>query len=293
MENTLTILVPAYNESESLKTCLDELLDFCKKNSFSLIIVNDGSKDGTKAILDEKAAGTDVLEVIHHKVNKGYGGALKSGVNAARTKYIITLDADGQHSLDDVMMLYKEIVSLDADMIVGSRKGQRNHSFYRSVGKSVIRGIAKWLVKLPIYDINSGMKIYNTELAQKYITLCPDTMAYSDIIALIFISQKHCVLERPITIKPRISGKSTISIKTAVDTVMEIMNIVVLFNPMKIFLPLSLLSILSGLAWGVPFVIQGKGVSSGMFLAIITGLIFFLLGLLAEQLSMLRKNSIK
>lgn len=293
MENSLTIIVPAYNEGDSLKLYLNELIEFCAKNSFRLIVVNDGSKDNTKEILDAGSETTDILKIIHHKVNKGYGGAIKSGVTEAETKYVITVDADGQHTLEDVIMLYNEIVEKDAEMVVGSRKGQRSQNFYRRIGKSVIRGVAKWLMPLEIYDINSGMKIYNTALAKKYIKLCPDSMAYSDIIALIYISQKHLVLEKPISIKPRKHGKSTISFKTAVETIIEIMNIVVLFNPMKIFLPISLISIAAGLIWGIPFILQGKGVSAGMFLAIITGIIFFFLGLIAEQLSMLRKSNIK
>ena len=71
------------------------------------------------------------------------------------------------------------------------------------------------------------------------------------------------------------------------------MNIVILFNPMRIFLPISICSVIVGLAWGIPIVLQGHGISGGAFLALITGLIFFFLGLIAEQLSMLRKGNIK
>jgi glycosyltransferase involved in cell wall biosynthesis len=293
MENLLTIVVPAYNEGDSLISYLNELIEFCAENSFLLVIVNDGSKDNTKEILDSNSDTRNILKIIHHKVNKGYGGAIKSGIVAAETKYVITVDADGQHVLSDVIKLYNEIIGKDADMIVGSRKGSKSQTIYRGIGKSIIRRIAKWLMPLNIYDINSGMKIFNTVLAKKYINLCPDSMAFSDIIALTFISQRHLVLEVPIQIKTRKSGKSNASLKTAVDTIMEILNIVVLFNPMKIFLPISIISIASGLVWGIPFVLQGKGVSAGMFLAIITGIIFFLLGLIAEQLSLLRKSNFK
>jgi glycosyltransferase involved in cell wall biosynthesis len=294
MENTLTIIIPAYNEENSLRSFLPDVIDFCRLNKFKLIIVNDGSKDNTKNILDGFSDSEGLLKIIHHKVNKGYGGAIKSGIINAETKYVITIDADGQHLLEDVKLLYDEIIEKDAEMIVGSRRGQKvARSLYRKVGKSIIRVIARWLVRFKIYDINSGMKIYNTFLAKKYISICPDSMAYSDIIALAFISQKHLVLEKPIRIRPRTSGRSTISIKTALNTLIEVMNIVVLFNPMRIFLPISILSILSGLAWGTPIVLQGKGVSSGALLAIITGIIFFLLGLIAEQLSMIRKSSIR
>jgi glycosyltransferase involved in cell wall biosynthesis len=293
MENTLTIIIPAYNEEESIKTVLPEVIDFARQNNFFVILVNDGSKDNTRKTCELIASDNPLVKIINHKVNKGYGGAIKSGVMVAYTKYVITIDADGQHLLEDVKNLYNEIIEKDADMVVGSRKGHLSQSMFRKIGKSIIRGIAKWLVPLHIYDINSGMKIYNTLLAKKYINLCPDSMAYSDIIALTFISQRHLVKEVPINIKPRTKGKSTISFKTAIDTIIEIMNIVVLFNPMRIFLPISIISIILGFAWGMPIALQGKGVSPGALLAILTGIIFFLLGLIAEQLSMIRKGNIK
>jgi hypothetical protein len=71
---------------------------------------------------------------------------------------------------------------------------------------------------------------------------------------------------------------------------MEILNIVVLFNPLRIFLPISAVSLVLGFAWGLPIVLRGNGVSVGAMLAIVTGVIFFLLGLLAEQISMIRRG---
>ncbi len=290
-KNILTIIIPAYNEEKSLAAFLPELLNFCRESGSKLIIVNDGSKDDTLNVLNDFAL-NGLLKILNHKVNKGYGGAIKSGILEAETKYIITIDADGQHQVKDIEKLLKEIVDKDADMIVGSRKGQKGN-YYRKIGKFIIRTIAKILLPLHIHDINSGMKIYNTELAKKYIKLCPDSMSYSDIIALIFVSQRHLILETSITIKPRIVGKSTINTMTALETLREIINIVVLFNPMKIFFPIAMLSIIAGLAWGIPLVMLGRGISVGVLLAFVTGLIFFFLGLIAEQLSLLRKSNLK
>jgi hypothetical protein len=71
---------------------------------------------------------------------------------------------------------------------------------------------------------------------------------------------------------------------------MEIINIVILFNPMKIFLPLSTVTLLITLIWGTPLALQGRGVSSGTLLGIVATLLFFLLGLITEQLSQIRRN---
>ncbi len=290
MENSLTIVIPVYNEEESLKLLLPKLTDFCRTNSFQLILVNDGSVDNSRVVLESFCKGCDFARVISHKVNKGYGGAIKTGIDSSKTKYVITIDADGQHSLEDVAKLHKLITEKDADMIVGSRKGQSG--LYRRLGKSLIRFIAKMLMPLKIRDINSGMKIYNTELAKKYISFCPDSMAYSDIILLTFVNQRYLVIEEPIITK-RVAGKSTISLRTALETIIEIINIVMLFNPMRIFFPIALINILFGIIWGLPFMIMGHGISNGAIITIITGLLFFALGLIAEQLSMLRKEKLK
>jgi hypothetical protein len=146
------------------------------------------------------------------------------------------------------------------------------------------------MLTVPVYDINSGMKIYRTELAKQYLYLTPNNMPYSDIITLIFISNRHLVLEEPIVVNDRLKGESTIGIQTAFETIMEIVNMIFLFNPMKIFLPVSIISFLISLAWGIPIILRGQGVSSGALLGFISSLIFFFLGLIAEQLTLIRKN---
>jgi len=290
MENDLTIVIPAYNEEESLKLCLPQLIEFCKTNKFYLAIVNDGSNDDTKNIISEMFKGHNFVKLLNHKVNRGYGGSIKTGIAACSTKYLITIDADGQHLLKDVEKLYKLIIEKDADMIVGSRKGQKETNRLRKLGKNIIRFLAKRLMLLNIHDINSGMKIYNTELAKKYAPFCPDSMAYSDIILLTFVYQKHLVLEEPISIRQRIAGKSTISVSTAFETIKEIMNIVVIFNPLRVFFPITFICISFGVLWGLPFLLLGRGVSNGALISILSGLIFFTLGLIAEQISMIRKK---
>lgn len=287
-----SVVIPAFNEEQALQNTLPEVIAFCEKLNWPLIIVDDGSTDGTGKVINSLSSG--LLTRITHKVNRGYGGALKSGIKAAETEYVVTVDADGQHRLDDLLALLDELQRVDADMVIGSRedalhKGSRS----RRIGKALIRWVAHLLMPLPVYDLNSGLKMYRTELVKKYIKLCPDSMAFSDIITLVFISERCRVVEHPIEIGPRLGGVSTIGVQTAMDTLMEIVNIVVLFNPMRIFFPLALALGVFGFIWGIPFVLRGEGVQTGALLGITSGLLFFLLGLLAEQISFLRRNSIK
>jgi glycosyltransferase involved in cell wall biosynthesis len=285
----LTVIIPAFNEAENLKIILPPLISLSGQKKWKIIIVNDGSHDNTKEVLGMFPL-SDHFSVVHHKLNKGYGAAIKTGISACDTEFCITIDADGQHQLEDIEKLFGRLLSKDADMVVGLRKGVKPGTYTRRIGKSIIRILAKMLMYVPIHDINSGMKVCRTDLARKYMYLAPDTMSFSDIITLVFINNRHLVLEEPITLTPRLNGKSTIGVETAFQTVMEIINIVILFNPMKIFLPLSVIFILITLAWGVPLILKGHGVSTGTVLGFVSGLLFFLLGLIAEQLSLLRRK---
>jgi len=289
-EHTLTVVIPAFNEEASLPGFLPAVVKFCNARGWKLLLVDDGSTDSTGDILDEFSQ-PEHVSVLHHKVNRGYGGAIKSGISAAVTDYVVTIDADGQHYLEDIETLYDALISCDADLMVGSRRGLESASMYRDIGKRIIRFVANLLLDVHVHDINSGMKIYDTKLAQRYLRLCPDSMAYSEVITLVFISRRHRVAEHPIRIRRRIAGESTINTRTALETVMEILNIVILFNPMRIFLPVSIFSILLGVVWGLPIILKGGGVSVGAMLAIVTGIIFFFLALLAEQISLVRRDA--
>ena len=283
----LTVVVPVYNEEGGLPALLAELIPACHAGAWDLVLVDDGSKDNSLALL-QQAGSEPGVTVLRHKVNRGYGGALKTGLLAAHTPYVVTIDADGQHDLNDIGRLLKFAEEQDADLVVGERGKQDRASLYRRAGKWLIRKFAGLLMPIHISDLNSGFKLYRTELVQGYLHLCPDSMAFSDVITLIFIKKRHLVLQQSITIKQRTSGSSTINTFTAIQTVLEILNITMLFNPLRIFLPLSLVCIGFGFAWGIPIMLRQRGVSVGAMLGIVTGLLFFFIGLIAEQLSEMR-----
>lgn len=290
--NSLTIVIPCYNEEKALPVVVPSLMEFAEKHGFKVIIVNDGSKDSSKSILDSFAGKYPQLTVCHHKVNRGYGGAIKTGIAAADTDLVITIDADGQHNLSDVMVMRDALVAAEADMVIGAR-GNGGSSLFRNTGKWFIRTISRILIPNKISDLNSGIKVYRRELAMKYIALCPDSMAYSDVIALIFINQRHLVTETKVSVSNRIAGQSTIGIGTAFDTVREILNILMLFNPMRLLMPIAIFLVVVSIAWEIPIFLRGHGVSVGAMLGIVLGFLCFVIGLLAEQLSKIRQQSIQ
>jgi len=286
----LTIVVPCYNEEDSLEAFLGDLGSFVEEHACKAIIINDGSTDNTAQALN--CVRHNDIQIVHHKVNKGYGGAIKTGIQQVQSKYCITIDSDGQHKFSDIKSLYNKIVEASADLVIGSRPRNNHVDYYRACGKWIIRSVAKMLMKMPVADLNSGMKIYDTALVKRYLNLCPDGMAFSDIITLTFVHQKHLVLENEIDIDVREAGCSTVNSWTAVNTVFEIVNIIMLFNPLRIFIPLSAISFVIGSLWSLPFLIAGRGMSTFSSLLILSSFLFFSLGLIAEQLSRIRKLKI-
>lgn len=286
-KSELTIVIPVYNEQDSLPNLIAEVLPFCTTHHFRVIFVNDGSKDNSKEIL-KKISGESCVEVIHHKVNRGYGGALKSGLMAVKTEYALTFDGDGQHSVDDIIPTLNFAKTNNADMVVGDRSSSTKGHHFRNIGKLILRSVAKFLMDLPIKDLNSGFKLYRTEAVLNYLPFCPNTMAFSDIITLLFINNRNLVMEYPITIHPRTTGKSTINISTAFETLGTILNVAVMFNPYKLFMPPAFFCLILGLAWGIPIAIQGRGVSVGSLLLITLSAFLFTIGLVASQLSAIR-----
>jgi glycosyltransferase involved in cell wall biosynthesis len=292
VNQSLTVVVPVYNEGELLPVFAPAAIGFCREHGWDLVFINDGSRDSTGKILDELATSPSV-RVFHHKVNRGYGGALKTGISHVTTTYLVTIDGDGQHDLNDIEHMFRFALEQNADMVIGKRNERQTTMLYRSLGKFLIRSFTKTLMPLSISDLNSGFKLYRTDLAKRYVSVCPDSMAFSDVITLVFLSEFCLVLEHPIRVLPRKSGQSTITTFTAFETIIQVLNISLMFNPLKVFLPISALCILAGLGWGIPIVLVGRGVSVGAMLAIVTGLLFFVLGLLASQLSAIRMERLR
>src|SRR5512134_1669178 len=94
----LTIVIPIFNEADSLPHFLPDLIETCKTKKWQVIVVNDGSKDNSANVLSEYE-GTPFVKIVHHKVNRGYGGALKTGLALVKTPYVVTIDGDGQHQV--------------------------------------------------------------------------------------------------------------------------------------------------------------------------------------------------
>src|ERR1051326_668041 len=129
MQEMLTIIVPVYNEMETLPEVAPKIIQYATAKQWPIIFVDDGSKDGSGKYLDTLQV--PLISVLHHKVNRGYGGAIKTGIQHVSMPYCVTLDADGQHTLEDIERVFRFALEKDADMVVGDRGLNGDVNTYR------------------------------------------------------------------------------------------------------------------------------------------------------------------
>jgi phenylacetate-coenzyme A ligase PaaK-like adenylate-forming protein len=119
----ISVVAPCYNEMENARALTDRLLHVFAKRSLrgEVVLVNDGSRDSTGAVIDALAAEHPDVVAIHHEVNRGIAGAWQTGVDHSRGKYVCLIDADLQYLPEEVWRLYREIEASRADMVQGFR----------------------------------------------------------------------------------------------------------------------------------------------------------------------------
>lgn len=283
--SNLTIIVPCYNEEDNLPRVLPIIVDFINNFNCNVILVNDGSKDGTLLIL--QALNNTNIKVVCHSKNRGYGAAIKSGILVCSTPYCITIDGDGQHDLNDIPRLTAVMESEGADLVIGNRMGKGSSAF-RNLGKWIIKNLTKTFIDIEVSDLNSGMKLYRTKVATSLIKWAPNDMSYSETITLLHSHFKYKVLEHDINIFNREAGTSTINYKTAIRTVKEILFLIINFFPFRFFGLVGILIMTFGVLWSIPFLLSGEGLTIGAGFVLSFGFLVLIQGIILQTLTRLK-----
>jgi len=162
MKNKIWIVIPAYNEEKKIGEVVRKL----KKTGFNVIVVDDGSKDKTGKIARKNGA-----RVYTHIINRGLGGALNTGISATimnNADVIITCDADGQHSIEDIKKIAEEIEKGNADVVIGSRLVDSNGMpLSRKIGNLGLNVITWILFGAYFSDTQSGLRAFSRAAAEK------------------------------------------------------------------------------------------------------------------------------
>ena len=290
----LTVVVPAYNEAATIEGVLEDLLQVAEQQHWEVIVVDDGSSDETSKILAALESRTPppavLFHVVRHGRNRGYGAALKSGIRRASAKRVASMDADGQHHAAQLLDLLTH--ADQNDMVVGQRRGILHSPLWRIPGKMVLGAMATFLLRRRIPDLNSGLRLFRTDIIRRYVHLCPDGFSFSTTSTLVLLDRGYEVHFVPIDVAARV-GRSAVSVATGLRAVLLIIRLAMLLAPLRLFLPVGVASAAVGVVWAIPYLIDGRGLTTTALLLILNGLLIVLFGFLADQIAELRKERLE
>ena len=282
---TLSVIIPAYNEEDAIGATLRELRESCPE--VEIIVVDDGSSDRTASV----AGGIEGVRVISHTRNRGYGAALKTGIRSTNRPYVAWYDADGQHRPEDLLAVVTPVLKGNKDVVIGVRGTDSARVRDRVLGKVLLGWVARLVSGEQIPDLNSGLRCFRRSVVARYLHLFPDGFSASTTSTLMVLKRGYRVGYVPIVVKCRV-GASTVRIfSDGFATLQLIMRIVVLFEAFKVFALLGAMLLVPGLIYGFTVaVLKGEGFPTLAGTAVISGLLTFFIGILADQVVELRKE---
>lgn len=174
MLETLSIIIPAYNEGRSIHLILDRVKDTILNKGLTkeIIIVNDCSKDDTEKAIQNYIVQNPAMNIIYlsHGVNKGKGAALHTGIKRATGNFLIIQDADLEYDPEEYNILLKPILNGSADIVYGSRfRGGNPHRvsfFWHTIGNKILTAFSNMFSNLNLTDMETCYKLFKTELIQ-------------------------------------------------------------------------------------------------------------------------------
>ncbi len=276
----LSIILPAKDESEGLASLLPRLR--AQYPAAEIVVVDDGSRDATAETARQAGA-----RVVSHPYSLGNGAAVKSGARAARGQALVFMDADGQHSPEDISRLL-ELKAQGHDMVVGARGGASQASLGRHAANSVYNLLASWMVGHRIADLTSGFRAVDAVRFREYLHLLPNGFSYPTTITMAFFRAGYRVGYLPIEAKRRQGRGSHIRpLRDGMRFLLIIFKIATLYSPLKIFVPISALFFFTGLGYYVHTFIARHQFTNMSALLFITSVLVFLIGLVSEQITTL------
>jgi glycosyltransferase involved in cell wall biosynthesis len=226
----VTVVVPVLDEEAAVLTTLDALERVLapSQRAYEIIVVDDGSRDRTPELL----AARQGIRVLRHERSRGYGAALKTGIRSARYAWIVVIDADGTYPASAVPRLLDTRGSFD--LIVGARIGRNAHdSWPRALVKEAFRVFAQSITRVSIPDLNSGLRVFRRELAERYFDLLPDGFSFTTTITVAAIADGLAVGFTAIEYLPRIGRSKVRPIRDALRVGLQVLRLGVHFAPLR------------------------------------------------------------
>ncbi len=185
----VSVVVPAYNEEDGIASQIKAIRRVLERRGITheILVVDDGSQDATA-----EQVGQFCDTVIQHPENRGYGAALKTGINAAKYDTILIIDADGTYPTDAIPELLSQAQAYD--MVVGARIGTHvKIPLIRKPAKWFLGKLAGYLAGRAIPDLNSGLRVMKKSIVEKFYHILPSGFSFTTTITLALICNDYFV----------------------------------------------------------------------------------------------------
>jgi len=289
----LSVIVPVYNEEKNLRQLYGEITAACDKlnRTYEIILIDDGSRDGSLAVLRAIQATDARVRVFRLRKNFGQTAALSAGFDNARGEIIVTLDSDLENDPNDIGPLLQKIEE-GYDLVSGWRKNRwKRHFFTRRIPSLTANWLISRITKVRLRDYGCTLKAFRREVA-KNIHLYGEMHRFIPAIAAtIGVS----IAEVPVNFRPRIHGKSKYGFSRSIRVFLDLLTVKFLLNyatrPLQIFGLMGLISGAAGLVIGLILSYQRLVLKVGIgnrpllllaILLLVVGFQFVTMGLLGE-----------
>ena len=233
------VIVPCYNERDSIGAVVESVLKCCARSGpYDLIVVDDGSTDGSAEILRRLRQRHPEVQVLTHPHNRGYGAALKTGIRQTSAELIVITDADRTYPNERIPELLE--CAWEVDMVVGARKmDPAIYPLSRRIAKFFLSKYVAWMVGETIPDINSGLRVMRRAVVEQFFHILPDTFSFTTTITVAMLTNYYTVQYVPVTYEARVGHSKIKPIRDTLRFLHLILRTGMYFAPLRVFLPVA------------------------------------------------------
>lgn len=299
----LTIIVPLFNEEESLAELtawIHRVID-PKSWKFEIIMIDDGSRDGSWDTVTRLASSDDTIHGIRFRRNYGKSAALYHGFKAAKGRVVVTMDADLQDSPEEIPEMFRMVTEEGWDVVSGWKQHRQDNKLTKNLPSKLYNATARWITGIRLHDMNCGLKAYKNEVIK-------DIEVYGEMHRYIPYLAKNAgyerITEKPVHHQKRKYGKSKFGMERFVNGFLDLLSLWFLSTfgkkPMHFFGFTGILMFLAGFILTI-ILISAKLIhqAGGMhfrpvtdqplfylaLLSVILGVMLFLAGFICEMVS--------
>lgn len=299
----LTIIVPLFNEEESLPELtawIHRVID-PKGWKFEIIMIDDGSRDGSWDTVMRLASSDDTIHGIRFRRNYGKSAALYHGFKAARGRVVVTMDADLQDSPEEIPEMFRMVTEDGWDVVSGWKQHRQDNKLTKNLPSKLYNATARWITGIRLHDMNCGLKAYKNEVIK-------DIEVYGEMHRYIPYLAKNAgyerITEKPVHHQKRKYGKSKFGMERFVNGFLDLLSLWFLSTfgkkPMHFFGFTGILMFLAGFILTV-ILISAKLIHQAggahfrpvtdqplfylALLSVILGVMLFLAGFICEMVS--------